>query len=104
MHSKAMVIGKMVHELNFPIEIVRVPIVREADGLAKSSRNVYLDAEQRKRGPGIEQGFGRGSQPDQARGKRCCQIKRNHASSDCSQPQANIDYVEIYDAADLRRC
>jgi pantoate--beta-alanine ligase len=49
--QQLMVIRRMVDELCMPIEIVSVPIVREADGLAMSSRNGYLEAEQRKLAP-----------------------------------------------------
>ena len=46
--AQVVIVKKMVRDLNLPVEIAVCPIVREADGLAMSSRNAYLDAEQRR--------------------------------------------------------
>jgi pantoate--beta-alanine ligase len=46
--AQVAIIRRMVRDMNFPVKIVACPIVREADGLAMSSRNVYLDSQQRK--------------------------------------------------------
>jgi len=51
------VVKRMTRDLNLPIEIVGMPIYREADGLAMSSRNVYLDSEQRRQALALSQGI-----------------------------------------------
>ncbi|MFH1074907.1 MAG: pantoate--beta-alanine ligase [Candidatus Firestonebacteria bacterium] len=49
--QQCVVIRKMVKDLNFPVEVVALPTVREKDGLARSSRNTYLNPEERKSAP-----------------------------------------------------
>jgi pantoate--beta-alanine ligase len=48
-YQQLLVIRRLVHDLCMPVDVIGMPIIREADGLAKSSRNAYLTAEQRRR-------------------------------------------------------
>ncbi|MCC3751156.1 MAG: pantoate--beta-alanine ligase [Halorhodospira halophila] len=52
-YQQLQVVRRVVADLDLPVEIVEVPVVREGDGLALSSRNGYLDAEQRRRAPAL---------------------------------------------------
>ncbi|MCX5780284.1 MAG: pantoate--beta-alanine ligase [Firmicutes bacterium] len=99
--QQVMIIEKMVRELNFPLGIVRVPIVREADGLALSSRNVYLGPDQRQQALVLSQSLQLAGGLIQAGDRDAVQIKELLARTISNTPGAEIVYAEIYDAADL---
>lgn len=99
--QQVMIIEKMVQEMNFPLSIVRVPIKREADGLAMSSRNVYLNADQRQQALVLNQSLARASQSIYAGERNVARLKDKIRDIIEQSPQAKIDYVEVYSAQDL---
>ncbi|HNX91986.1 MAG TPA: pantoate--beta-alanine ligase [Syntrophomonas sp.] len=99
--QQVMIIEKMVQELNFPLTIVRVPIKREADGLAMSSRNVYLDEEQRQQALVLSRSLQEARRLAESGVRNVARLKQAIREMIAAAPQANIDYVEIYDANDL---
>lgn len=99
--QQAMVIEKMVRELNFPLQIVRVPIVREADGLAMSSRNVYLNPEQRRQALVLNQSLQKAREAIAGGERNAGRVKDLLCHTISTSPEAKIEYAEIYDAASL---
>ncbi|PKM77539.1 MAG: pantoate--beta-alanine ligase [Firmicutes bacterium HGW-Firmicutes-15] len=99
--QQVMIIEKMVRELNFPLSIVRVPIVREEDGLALSSRNVYLDAEQRKQALVLNRSLQAARELIQSGERNVAKVKSLLEQTIKTSPGAIIGYAEIYDASDL---
>ncbi len=99
--QQVMVLEKMVRELNFPLEIIRVPIVREADGLAMSSRNVYLNTEARKQALILNQALSEAEEAVKNGERDTARLKNRLREIIASSPLAEIDYAEIYDAYDL---
>lgn len=97
------IVRRMVRDLNFPVEIVAGSTVREADGLAMSSRNVYLSTEERAQAVCLRQALYRAEEL-YARGERSgdtiCQAMRNFIGN---FPTARIDYVEVVAQDDLQR-
>lgn len=88
------VIKRMVRDLNFDIEIVACPIVREEDGLAKSSRNTYLSIQERKAAVILSQALHAGKKLIDAGEKDTSVIKAEIIRILESEPLAKIDYVE----------
>lgn len=99
--QQLIVVKKMVKDLNFDIEIVGCPIVREADGLAKSSRNTYLNAEERKAALCLSRGLSAGRKLIE-NGERSAEAVKNVVRGEIEKEQlAKIDYVEAVNAETL---
>ncbi len=95
------VIQKMVRDLNMNVEIIPCPIVREADGLAMSSRNTYLSPEQRQAALILSKTLFAAKEKIQQGMQDAVELKNWMLQNINSEPLANIDYVEIVDAFDL---
>lgn len=91
------VIRRMVRDLNFDLEIVGCPIIREADGLAKSSRNTYLSAEERAAATVLHKGLEEGERLLRAGEKNPETIIGAVRGIIEKEPLARIDYVELVD-------
>lgn len=96
------IIKRMVRDLNFDIQIVGCPIVREKDGLAKSSRNVYLNEEERKAATILNKSLSKAKEVLD-KGERNTSIVKNIITEIISSEKlAKIDYVEIVDAISMK--
>ena len=96
------VIRRMVRDLNFDIQIVGCPIVREEDGLAKSSRNTYLNAEERKAAVVLSRAVFLGRSMMEKGEKSAAAVLAAMKACIESEPLARIDYVEMVDADSMQ--
>ena len=95
------IIRRMVKDLNFGTEIVSCPIVREPDGLAMSSRNLYLSPEERKAALSISRSLSAAKELMRKGEKDSVKIREAIVAGISSEPLVKIDYAEIVDSADL---
>lgn len=96
------VIKRMVEDLNVNVEIVGCPIVREADGLAKSSRNTYLSKEEREAATIINKALTIGKELIK-NGERDTKIVIDKITDVInSEPMANIEYIKIVDLLTIK--
>ena len=89
------VIRHMVSDLNFGIEIVGCPIVREEDGLAKSSRNTYLSEEERRAALILSQSLKKGKALLETGETDAAKLRTVIANTLATEPLAKVDYVEV---------
>lgn len=96
------VIKRMVRDLNFDIEIVGCPIIREADGLAKSSRNTYLSPEERKAAVILHKALEKGKELVLNGEKSAKTVIDTVTQIINSEPLAKIDYVQVVDFPNIK--
>ena len=93
------IVRRMVRDLNFRIDIIAVPTVREADGLACSSRNQYLNENEREQAAVLQKALLISANAGEKSARKIVDLARSTISE---VPLARIDYVEVVDAETLR--
>src|SRR5207237_4964327 len=88
------VIRRMVADLSFPVEVVGCPTVREPDGLAMSSRNAYLTAEERAVAPVLKRGLDAGAAAVSA-GAEADAVRRAMRDVITAEPRFTLEYAEV---------
>lgn len=95
------ILKKMAADLNFDVKVNGCPIVREADGLAKSSRNTYLSAEERAAAPILFKAIQKGQEIIEP-GMRAADLEAAMKDVLASEPLANTEYVTAVDALTMQ--
>ena len=99
--QQTLIVKKMVRDLNLDVEIVMAPTVREADGLAMSSRNAYLTAEERMEAPALYRALRLGKKMIGRGERRACRVVAAMRDAIVPLCHAKIDYIEAVDAESL---
>jgi pantoate--beta-alanine ligase len=99
-YQQLAVVRQLVRDLDLPVEVIGAPTVREPDGLARSSRNVYLSPEERQRALGLSRGL-RAAQSAFDHGERSAAVLEAIARAEVTRGASGIDYVAVRDASTL---
>jgi pantoate--beta-alanine ligase len=100
--QQARIVRQMVADLNAPVEVRVCPTVREADGLALSSRNAYLDATQRQNAVALSAALGLGRALIEGGERDPARVREIMESRIAAAPGAVLDYAAVVDADSLR--
>ena len=92
--QQAAIVKQFVRDLNIPVEIIRCPIIREEDGLAKSSRNTYLSAEERKAALILSKAIFLGEKMVKEGEKDADIVVKAMLACLAMEPMANVEYVK----------
>lgn len=95
------VIKRMVRDLNFDVNVIGCPIVRENDGLAKSSRNTYLNDEERKAATILNKALKLGKEALDNGLRECSELVDIINKEIQLEPLAKVDYVEVVDSSSM---
>ena len=101
-YQQLAIIRRMVRDLDFPVKIVPVETVREPDGLALSSRNIYLTAEERAQAPALRRALMLAAAAVKNGERSVVRVRAILTKELARAPLARIDYVEIVDAENLQ--
>lgn len=101
--QQLVIVRRLAADLSFPVEVVACPFVREPDGLALSSRNVYLSPEERAAAPVLHRALLAGAEAVAAGERDPSVVLALMAGMVAAEPQADLDYVEVVDPLTLRR-
>jgi pantoate--beta-alanine ligase len=96
------IIRRMVSDLNLPVTIVGVPIVREPDGLALSSRNKYLNPEERQAAPALYQALRQAAAQIRAGERDAAKIQSVAVDLLARSPVIRVEYFEIVEPTELQ--
>ena len=100
--QQLVILERLAMDLSFPVRVVGCPIVREADGVAMSSRNVYLSPDQRVSARALSRGLRRAIDAV-AVGERSARVLVGEVRDECSStPGVDVQYTEMVDAAELQ--
>jgi pantoate--beta-alanine ligase len=100
--QQALVITKMALDLDFPVQVVVMPTIREADGLALSSRNVYLSGAERQAAAAISLGLRNAERLYEAGERDATRLRDAISATMATEPMLHPEYVSIADIRTLR--
>lgn len=96
------VIERMARDLNIPVQVVPVPIVREADGLAMSSRNKHLSAEERKAATVLYRALVAAQETVKSGARTAESVRRAALAVFATEPGVKVEYFEVVDPAEMQ--